>query len=202
MTLLQSGILYCRFCDSLHLRFGYCWLLCSSVNHFTNLQCEQQKACMLILFGGWQLILSALQSVSGIAVDLCCIMCPKTGFCFWQDKSTEQNPIPSQNAGFVSVYSILHWSTWSHRGFPPGLYRTFVSYLLVCIFCVSVLPLRFCIVSFVGFSSFQYRAKRFAGKNVFEMTYFVSSGTLNLAPSIHLLQLRIVGLVIYSYSSE
>jgi len=42
------------------------------------------------------------------------------------------------------------------------------------------------LVSFVGFVFFStdYRAKRLAGKNVSELTYFVSSGTLNLAPSI------------------
>jgi len=45
--------------------------------------------------------------------------------------------------------------------------------------------LLFCVVSrFVGFGFFQHRAKRLAGKNVSEMTHFVSSGTLNLAPSV------------------
>ena len=41
------------------------------------------------------------------------------------------------------------------------------------------------LVGFVGFGFFQYRAKRLAGKNVSEMAYSVTSGTLNLAPSVH-----------------
>ena len=41
------------------------------------------------------------------------------------------------------------------------------------------------LVGFVGFGFFQYRAKRLAGKNVSEMAYSVTSGTLNVAPSMH-----------------
>jgi len=40
------------------------------------------------------------------------------------------------------------------------------------------------LVSFVGFWFFQYRAKRLAGKNVFEMTHFLSSGTCLQVPSV------------------
>jgi len=36
----------------------------------------------------------------------------------------------------------------------------------------------------IGRNFFHYRAKRLAGKTVSEITCFVSSGTLNLAPSI------------------
>ena len=42
-------------------------------------------------------------------------------------------------------------------------------------FCVSMLLFWF-YVSLVGFIFFQYRAKWLAGKNVFRMTYFISSG--------------------------
>jgi len=48
--------------------------------------------------------------------------------------------------------------------------------------CVSSDHFDFCCY-FCWFWYFQYRAKRLAGKNVSEMTYFVSSGKLNLAPS-------------------
>jgi len=47
--------------------------------------------------------------------------------------------------------------------------------------CVSLGHFGFVsLVSFVGFSFFQYRAKRLAGKNVSKITYFVSSGTSKL----------------------
>jgi len=45
-------------------------------------------------------------------------------------------------------------------------------------FCASLDHFEFVlIVSFVGFGFFQYRAKRLAGKNVSNMTCFMSSGT-------------------------
>jgi len=59
-----------------------------------------------------------------------------------------------------------------------------------CLVCIFV---RFCVCldhfSFVllvvslNLFFFQYRAERLAGKNVSEITYFVSKGTLSLAPS-------------------
>ena len=42
----------------------------------------------------------------------------------------------------------------------------------------------FCNLVLLGLVLFQYRAKRLARKNISEITYFVSSGTLNLALSI------------------
>ena len=59
--------------------------------------------------------------------------------------------------------------------------------IFVC-FCVSLDRFGFVLllVSFVGFVFFQFFAKRLAGKNVSEMAHFVSSSTLNLAPSIQL----------------
>jgi len=47
-------------------------------------------------------------------------------------------------------------------------------------------------VFFLG-GGFQYRAERLAGKNVSEMTYFVSSGTSNLTPSIHRYESTVTG---------
>ena len=51
---------------------------------------------------------------------------------------------------------------------------------LVCIFvrfCVILCNFGFVLLFLLGFVSFYYRAKRLTGKNVSEMTYFVSSGT-------------------------
>jgi len=62
--------------------------------------------------------------------------------------------------------------------FFTGLFSIFVS------FSVSLDKLWFYVVIVVAFSFFRYRSKRLAGKNISEMTYFVLSGTLNLAPSI------------------
>jgi len=45
-------------------------------------------------------------------------------------------------------------------------------FVFLCLFCV-VIYIYVCFFVFVLF--FQYSAKRLAGKNVFEMTYFVSS---------------------------
>ena len=55
--------------------------------------------------------------------------------------------------------------------------------LYFCVFLCEFRSLWLCGISVVGLV-FQNRAKRLAWKNVSEMTYFVSSGTLNLAPSI------------------
>jgi len=56
--------------------------------------------------------------------------------------------------------------------------------LYFCVFLYYFTSLWFCVVSFCWFCIFHYQANRLAGKNVFEMAYFVSSGMLNLAPSI------------------
>jgi len=58
-----------------------------------------------------------------------------------------------------------------------------VQFAFLC-FCVSSDFFCFVLLVSLGLVSFQYRAKRLAGKNVSEMTYFVSIGRLNLAPSI------------------
>ena len=50
-------------------------------------------------------------------------------------------------------------------------------------FCVSLDHFRFVLLVLLGLA-FSVQAKRLAGKNVSEVTYFVSSGTQNLAPSI------------------
>jgi len=64
----------------------------------------------------------------------------------------------------------------------------------VC-FCVSLDHFGFVLLVLLGFVfsnfvllglAFSVQAKRLAGKNVSEVTYFVSSGTQNLAPSIQL----------------
>jgi len=55
--------------------------------------------------------------------------------------------------------------------------------LYFCVFLCEFRSLWLCGISVVGLV-FQNRAKRLAWKNVSEMAYFVSSGTLNLAPSI------------------
>jgi len=47
-------------------------------------------------------------------------------------------------------------------------------YFVFCVFCVSLDDFGFVLSKLFGF--FQHRAKRLAGKNVSEMTYFVSSG--------------------------
>jgi len=51
---------------------------------------------------------------------------------------------------------------------------------LICIFvcfCVSLGHFDFVLFVLLGLVFFQYGAKRLAGQNVSEMTYFVSSGT-------------------------
>jgi len=60
--------------------------------------------------------------------------------------------------------------------------RTYEQFLkFLCFYWLSldysVLVLLFAFVVFIRFSILQYYAKGLAGKNVFEMTYFVSSGT-------------------------
>jgi len=63
----------------------------------------------------------------------------------------------------------------------------------ICIFvyfCVSLDHFGFVLLVLLGLF-FQYRAKRLAWKNISEMTYFVSSGTVNHAASIHSSRLEI-----------
>ena len=62
-----------------------------------------------------------------------------------------------------------------------GVWLSLYYSVILCLFR----SLWFCVVGFAGFCFFQYRAKRLAGKNISEMTYSVSSGTLNLALSLH-----------------
>jgi len=65
---------------------------------------------------------------------------------------------------------------------------------LVCILvsCVSLDHFDCVLLVFFG-GGVQYRAERLAGKNVSEMTYFVSSGTSNLTPSIHRYESTVTG---------
>ena len=57
-----------------------------------------------------------------------------------------------------------------------------VTSFCMLVYITSVLCCQFC---WVWFFQQAYRAKRLAGKNVSEITYLVSSRTLNLTPSIH-----------------
>jgi len=89
---------------------------------------------------------------------------------------------PTSNQPTTPEYFSVQVSTVTHWHVSFGSIRfSFICNGLVCIFVffVSLGHFGFVFSNFVllGLVFFQYRAKRLAGKNVSEMTCFVSSGT-------------------------